>query len=70
MIERQVTAILPITRPVHGRAKLICQRYQLSFYDSLMLAAAVQGGATTFYSEDMQHGLVVEDKLTIIDPFR
>ncbi len=51
-------------------ARRIANRYQLSFYDSLMLAVALSGGARTIYSEDLQHGLVIDDTLRIVDPFR
>ena len=48
----------------------IAERYRLSFYDALMLAVALAGGARTIFSEDMQHGLVIDDTLRIVDPFR
>ena len=48
----------------------IADRYLLSFYDSLMLAVALDGGARIIHSEDMQHGLVIDDTLRIVDPFR
>lgn len=32
------------------------QRYQLSFWDSLIVAAAHRGGASVIYSEDFNHG--------------
>jgi predicted nucleic acid-binding protein len=32
------------------------QRYQLSFWDSLIVAAALKGGASIIYSEDFNHG--------------
>jgi len=32
--------------------------YNLSFWDSLIVAIALAGGADTLYSEDMQHGLI------------
>jgi len=44
-------------------------KYKLSFWDSIIVASALQGGAVRLYSEDMQNGLVVENKLTIINPF-
>ena len=47
----------------------IGQRYQLSIYDALMLAIALRAGCTSFYSEDMQHGFVVDNQLTIINAF-
>jgi predicted nucleic acid-binding protein len=43
--------------------------YNFSFWDSLIVATALQGSAVRFYSEDMQNGLLVEQKLTIINPF-
>jgi predicted nucleic acid-binding protein len=45
-------------------------QYSLSFWDSLIVASALAGGADTLYSEDMQHGLIVSQQLTIINPFK
>ncbi len=45
-------------------------RYGYSHYDSLILAAALEAGCSVLYSEDFQHNQVVENKLTIINPFR
>jgi predicted nucleic acid-binding protein len=39
-----------------------------SFYDSLILAGAIQGGCATLYSEDLQDGQVVRG-VRVIDPF-
>ncbi|MBX0328285.1 PIN domain-containing protein [Oscillochloris sp. ZM17-4] len=44
-------------------------RYPLSFWDSLIIASALQSGVPTLYSEDMQHGFVVDQKLRIVNPF-
>lgn len=62
-------AVLPINAAAHDDAIRIAARYQLSIYDSLMLSVALIGGARTFYSEDMQHGLVIDDTLRIVNPF-
>jgi predicted nucleic acid-binding protein len=32
------------------------QRYQLSFWDSLIVVAAQKGGASVLFSEDFNHG--------------
>jgi len=45
-------------------------QYNLSFWDSLIVASALSGGADTLYSEDMQDGLIVSGQLTIINPFK
>jgi predicted nucleic acid-binding protein len=62
--------ILPIDDDASRAAARISERYRLSFYDALMLAVALAGGARTIYSEDMQHSLVIDDTLRIVDPFR
>jgi predicted nucleic acid-binding protein len=43
-------------------------RHRLNWYDSLILAAALQSSCDTLYSEDFQHGRKIED-LTISNPF-
>ena len=54
----------------HMRSFHLAERYRLSIYDALMLAIALRANCTTFYSEDLHHGLVVEDRLTVLNPFR
>jgi predicted nucleic acid-binding protein len=60
---------LPLTLETHRAALRICERYGYSVYDGLILAAAVEGRCTKLYSEDMQHGQVVEG-LRIENPFK
>ncbi|MDP9049720.1 MAG: PIN domain-containing protein [Acidobacteriota bacterium] len=55
--------------PVVSGAIHIQQRYQLSWYDSLIVSAAQQGGCTTLYSEDLQHAQTF-GTVTVRDPFR
>lgn len=43
-------------------------RYGFSWYDALIVAAALENGCTLLFSEDMQHGLVVEGSLNIQNP--
>ena len=42
---------------------------QFSYWDSLMIAAALEAGCSTLYSEDLQHTHVIEESLTILNPF-
>lgn len=51
-------------------ANNIKNKYGFSFYDSLIISAALQNNCKTLYSEDMQHGQVIENSLTIINPFK
>lgn len=67
---RALFEVLPLTLAIHDHALLLCGRYSLSFYDALIAAAALEAGCTTLYSEDMQHGLKIEQQLEVVNPFR
>jgi predicted nucleic acid-binding protein len=54
---------------LYQRGLDIQARYGFSFYDALMVAAALESGCTRFYSEDLQHGQQIEG-LTIHNPFK
>jgi len=47
----------------------IKHKYKFSFYDSLIIAAALECNCKILYSEDLQHKQVIENSLTIINPF-
>ena len=47
----------------------IAARDGFHIYDSLLLASALEAGSTVFLSEDMQHGRVIDSRLTIRNPF-
>jgi predicted nucleic acid-binding protein len=57
-----------LTEETHRLALEVSARYGYRIYDSLILAAAMQAGCSTVYTEDMQHGQTI-DKLTIVNPF-
>lgn len=69
-IQALARQMVPTLLEDHRGSLHLAQRYQLSVYDALMLAIALRGGSTVFYSEDMHHGLVIEDRMTILNPFR
>ena len=45
-------------------------KYKLQFYDALIIATAIENNCNILYSEDMQDGLVIDNTLTITNPFR
>ena len=60
----------PITPATVLAALTVAERYGFSHYDSLIVATALEAGCSTLYSEDMQHGQLIDNRLTIINPFR
>jgi len=47
----------------------IHQQYGFSFYDSLIIATALEQECKTLYSQDLQHGQTIKRKLKIVNPF-
>jgi predicted nucleic acid-binding protein len=44
--------------------------YKLSFWDSLIVATALENDCTILYTEDLQAGLIIKNTLTIVNPFK
>jgi predicted nucleic acid-binding protein len=62
--------IRPITLQVHEAGMLLAQKFQLAIYDAVIVASALDAGCDTLWSEDMQDGMVFENRLKIVNPFR
>ncbi|MDO7876321.1 PIN domain-containing protein [Hymenobacter sp. ASUV-10] len=52
-----------------AHATRLAHRYDFSWFDSLIVAAALECGCETLYSEDLQHGQVIEQTLRVVNPF-
>ena len=66
---RAVCAVEPITVETHGRGLAVFERYKFSFYDSILVATALISGAKILYSEDLQHGQIIDNQLRVTNPF-
>jgi predicted nucleic acid-binding protein len=66
---RRVVDVVPLTVRTHDEGLRIAKRHNLAIYDSMILASALVSGCDTLWSEDMQNGLVVVQRLTIRNPF-
>lgn len=60
--------IVPLTADTHAAALALARDHGFFFYDGLIVAAAIEAGCDTLWSEDMQDGRVVGG-LTIRNPF-
>jgi predicted nucleic acid-binding protein len=66
---RALLPVQPLTTALHEKGLDVAERYSLSIYDAMIVAAALQADCDTLWSEDMQHGQIVEGRLRICDPF-
>ena len=61
--------VVPLTVASHEKAVEVTKRFQLSFYDANIVAAALISGAQVLLSEDMHSGMLI-DGLVIQNPFK
>jgi predicted nucleic acid-binding protein len=66
---RAVCAVEPVTVETHERGLAVCERYKLSLYDSMIVAAALISGVKILYAEDLRHGQLIDDQLRVTNPF-
>ena len=67
---RGLLTVHPLTLETHEIGLRLAERYGFSTYDAMIAASALQAGCHTLWSEDMQHGMVLDEGLRIINPFR
>ena len=66
---RSLVDVQVLTTEVHDVGVALGSRYQLSVYDAMIVAAALVSGCSELLSEDMHDGLIVEEALSIRNPF-
>lgn len=54
---------------VFNTAIHLVEKYQFQMFDGVIVASALISDCSILYSEDMQHDLLIENKLRIINPF-
>jgi predicted nucleic acid-binding protein len=75
IIESHVESILDLAfmqalnEAITLKALSLLKKYHFSFYDALIVAVALQTKCEVLFSEDMQHNLLVNDSLRIVNPF-
>lgn len=67
---RSLAAVQSLTVETHEQGLRISERYRLSLYDGMIVAAARSAGCELIWSEDMQDGLLIDGPLRIQNPFK
>ena len=60
---------MPVNQNCLEKAESLIHQYDFQIFDAIIVATALENNYDTLYSEDMQHELIVERKLKIINPF-
>jgi predicted nucleic acid-binding protein len=66
---RAVCKVTSVTLETHEQGLAIHERYAFSLYDSMMVSAALLAKAKVLYSEDLQDGQLIDDRLRVVNPF-
>jgi predicted nucleic acid-binding protein len=61
--------IVVLDLDLHWLGAELAERYNLSLYDGMIVAAALTADCDILYSEDMHAGLIIDGRLTVVNPF-
>jgi predicted nucleic acid-binding protein len=67
---RGLLTVHPFTVEIHDTGLRLAERYGFSIYDAMIAGSALHTGCDTLWSEDMQHGMALDEGLRIVNPFR
>ena len=65
----EMCILQPVSFTTLKYARNLLDRYDFQMFDSIVVASALEADCQILYSEDFQHGLLVENRLKIINPF-
>jgi predicted nucleic acid-binding protein len=66
---RGLLTVHPVTSETHEGGLTMAERHNLSAYDAMIVASALDAGCDTLWSEDMHHGMVIDARMRIVNPF-
>ncbi len=67
---RENCIIITFSTEILFKASKLREKHSFSFWDSLVVASALSSDATLIYSEDMQDGMIIENRLKILNPIK
>ena len=65
----EMCILQPVSLTTLKYARHFLDLYDFQLFDSIIVASAFESDCSILYSEDMQHGLVVEKRMKIVNPF-
>lgn len=60
----------PTTSATYLKAIKLTQKYDFQIFDAIIIASALEAECDVLFTEDLQHMQVIEDRLTIKNPFK
>jgi len=69
-VVRDLLIVRPLTVETHETGVALAERHGFSTWDAMIVAAALHADCERLWSEDLQDGMTIGDRLRIINPFR
>ena len=66
----EALSFVTVEKSTIKKALQVKKNHLYSFWDSLVIASALENNCSILYTEDLQEGQVIDGKLTIINPFK
>jgi predicted nucleic acid-binding protein len=66
---RSFATVQPVTLATHDLGLWVARRYGFAIHDAMLIGAALEHGCDIFWTEEMQDGQVIDDRLTVRNPF-
>jgi predicted nucleic acid-binding protein len=67
---RGLLTVAPLTAETYALGLDFAERYTLSIYDAMIAAAATLADCARLWSQDMQDGMKIGDRLRVANPFK
>lgn len=63
-------SVVNVSKEIMVKASVLRDEHRFSFWDSMVVSAALSSDAEILYTEDMHDGLIVEGSLKVVNPFK
>jgi predicted nucleic acid-binding protein len=67
-VHRMFHDVRPLTTTIHRKAIILARDHTFSFYDALIITAALDADCDVLFSEDLQHERTFGE-LDVVNPF-
>ena len=66
---RGLLTVHPVALETHEAGLRLAERYGFAIHDAMIVASALDAGCDKLWSQDMQHGMTLDEGLQIVNPF-
>ena len=65
----EMCTLQPVSFATLKSARSLMSKYDFQLFDSIVIASALEANCEILFSEDLHHGLLVENRMKLVNPF-